>query len=263
MNNKDYREIHALVDKYYEGVATVAEVKRLQELFSLCDCDVLPDDLRTDCDFFRLQSRVAADVKLPEKNDAGEQERTRRFEAFVDSLPDESGAPVTGKRGAAGIWRRVAACAAVLAVLLAGGWLLRDLTAPSTPDVPETATILIAKVGTETEVIEVQAQTEVLKPEETERPSRPLAVSKSVKSSGGTGKQKPIVAAEPLTVEAVDVREITDPEEAGQLLTFVFGKIDSGISSASKISAEAHTALAAVRYDRDIITNKLNEILEP
>lgn len=261
MNNKDYREIRALVDRYYEGVATVTEVKRLQELFSSCDRDVLPDDLRTDCDFFRLQARVAADVKLPEKNEAGEQERTRRFEAFVDSLPDEDGTPVTGKRGPAGIWRWVAACAAILAVLLAGGWLMRNLTAPSTPEVHETGTILIAKARTETETIEAQAQ--VLKPEETERQSRSLAVSKSVKSSGGTGKPKPIVESEPAAGPTADVREITDPEEAGQLLTFVFGKIDSGISSASKISAEVHTALAAVSYDRDIITNKLNEILEP
>lgn len=118
--NNEYREIRLLLARYYDGTASQAETRRLEEFFA--QCADLPADLEADRALFEAMAGIACEpVEIPaglsSRIDAAlEAEMARDRMADADESSGTAGAAAAPRHG---VWRRRLLTAVAAAACLA------------------------------------------------------------------------------------------------------------------------------------------------
>lgn len=209
-----------LLDAYYDGTTTAAEVDALKRYF--VETDNIPADLEVDAVIFRA---MAAKPQAPVPADLQE----KILKATLKARP----------RRRLLLWDRMAAAAAVAAVIVTLGMLFMRREVPQAAE----------KIAQVTQIRQVRPNDEPPMPEphETRRDARPVRPRVTNHGAGAKVVPAPKVTVdtiEPQLAAADPYREVTDSAQVCEITEQVLAKIDSSFDLAMTGLNETEMMLA-------------------
>lgn len=239
MNAAD--QLRKLLDAYYEGVSSPADIESIQRLFD--QLPELPEDLAADKEIFEAFAAESLDsTPCPPHLEA-------MMDETISSLATKESA---GTQRPHLLWVKIASIAAAVAVILGIGYAFihnNKLDISQAPD-PGLMTHIIQPEEEDTEAITEPGQTDAdstvageIKPEH-ELADPPTKHPTTVNPTKITAKK---------TVKKSDIKVITDPAEAEKNTLLAFNCLSIGLNSAREATRQTDETIKEINQKLKII----------